>query len=173
MATPLESLHAKLRSESPVAKTDVDAARAELRAMDPATVAAKREMLLDLRYRAKTGKVADEAKAELGVLQSELPTRDMLEAAKQETFTLGENAMEVGGDMLGDVVGGGQEVASKVMSGDYKGALTHPLTATLLGVMGVTWLSNKILGTKSSFLSNLFLFTGAKFVANMVQKYSK
>ncbi len=172
MATPLESLHAKLRSEAPVAKLDVDAARDELRAMDAATQAAKRDLLLDIRYRARTGGVAEEAKAGLAELQRNLPARDTLEAVKHEGLTLGENAVDVGGGILGETFEGGKDVVSKAMSGDYKGALTHPLTATVLGVMGATWLSNKILGTKNSFLSNLFLFTGAKFMAQMVQKYS-
>lgn len=180
MASSLESLHAKLQSKAPVAKTDVVAARTELGTLDPAAIAAKRDMLLDIRYRAKTDGVAAEAKAELAVLQAALPTRDNLEMAKHLALDAkdvavdaGGKSLEVGGEMFGEFTTGAQEVASKAMSGDYKGALTHPMTATILGVMGVTWLSNKILGTKNSFLSNLFLFTGVKFAANLAQKYSK
>lgn len=180
MVSSLESLHAKLQSKAPVAKTDVVAARTELGTLDPAAIAAKRDMLLDIRYRAKTDTVADEAKAELGLLQAALPTRDNLEMAKHLALDAkdvavdaGNKSVEVGGEMFGEITSGAQEVATKAMSGDYKGALTHPLTATILSVMGVTWLSNKILGTKSSFLSNLFLFTGVKFVAKLAEKYSK
>jgi len=80
--------------------------------------------------------------------------------------------MEVGGEMANGVAGGVQEIAGKAMKGDIVGAVTHPLAATVLGITGMTYLSNWVLGTKNSVLSNIFLFTGAKFVSEMIKKYS-
>ncbi len=168
----IEVLHSKLSADQAVAKADVVSAKNEFAAMTPDQKLAKRAMLLDIRYRQHTSVAAD-AKAELEAFQRNLPERDTLEAAKHIGLDAGENAQDVGKDMFNDALKGGQEIAGKVASGDVVGPLTHPMAATLLGVTGMTLLSNWVLGTKNSVLSNIFLFTGVKFVSQMIKKYSK
>lgn len=167
----IEALHSKLRADQPVAKADVLSAKTEYATMTPDQKLAKRSLLLDIRYRQHKGVAAD-AQAELVAFQNQLPEREALEAAQHIALDAGENAMEVGTDMFNDTVKGGQEIAGKIGSGDFVGAATHPLAATLLGITGMTYLSNWVLGTKNSVLSNIFLFTGVKFVSEMVKKYS-
>jgi hypothetical protein len=180
MATPLESLHAKLRSEAPVAKTDVEAARAEYGAMDDAAKAAQRDMLLDLRYRANTGKVADEAKAELGLLQNDLPARDTLETARHAVLDgadiakdFGQKGLDAASETFERGAKGVGDIGAALAEGDVRGALTHPVAATVLGVLGFTALSNVVLGTRTSWLKTLLAVSGVTLLANIVQKYAK
>lgn len=189
MANALEILKTKIETAAPtVEKKDVADAQAAYRAMTDAEKQANRETLLGLRYLVDTSKMEAAAKADLAALQAELPARTMVEAGQhvggqgvEAAKDLGGKSLDVAKEMGGELLEGGKDITDKVMTGDVKGALTHPVSAGILGALGLTVLSRWVLNTtaenkKTSFWSdlgrNVLKFAGIAFIARVIQKYS-
>lgn len=175
----IKALHTKLKDAKPVDSLDVRSAATEYGGMSDADKQANRATLVELRYRTNADNVTAAAKAELSAFQSTLPERELFETmqhtaedAGNALVDAGGKAAEVGSDMFSKGTESVADISQSFKNGDIQKALTHPLSATILSAVGLTMLSNKILGTKTSWWKTLLTITGVTFAANMIQKYS-